>query len=77
VKNTHSAESDGVPRETKLAAGKEFEIEVPLWEALTSAVIHGCENNASKVVECSVPLRRVMRRDDDEIDKLPHGRGHI
>jgi hypothetical protein len=41
----------GVSRETELAASKEFEIEVALWEALTNAAIHGCENNASKVVE--------------------------
>ena len=43
-----------VARETKCAAGKEFEIEMALREALANAVIHGCENDASKVVECSV-----------------------
>lgn len=41
-------------RATKCSAGKEFEIEMALWEALTNAVIHGCENDASKVVECQV-----------------------
>ena len=41
-------------RETKCAAGKEFEIETALREALANAVIHGCDSDASKVVECSV-----------------------
>ncbi len=41
-------------RETECAAGKEFEIEMALWEALANAVIHGCQNDPSKVVECSV-----------------------
>ncbi len=35
-------------------AGREFEIEMALWEALANAVIHGCQNDPSKVVECSV-----------------------
>ena len=41
-------------RETECAVGKEFELEVALWEGLANAVIHGCGNDASKVVECSV-----------------------
>src|SRR5262245_2822914 len=41
-------------RETECAAGKEFEIEMALGEALANAVIHGCGNDAAKVVECSV-----------------------
>jgi len=43
-----------VARETQCAAGKEFEIETALGEALANAVVHGCGNDASKVVECSV-----------------------
>jgi serine/threonine-protein kinase RsbW len=43
-----------VARETECAAGKEFEIELALEEALANAVIHGCGNDASKVVECSI-----------------------
>jgi serine/threonine-protein kinase RsbW len=43
-----------VVREARCAAGKEFEIETALREALANAVIHGCESDASKVVECSV-----------------------
>src|SRR5262245_17625968 len=43
-----------VARETAFAAGKEFEIEMALGEALANAVLHGCGNDASKVVECSV-----------------------
>jgi serine/threonine-protein kinase RsbW len=43
-----------VARETACAAGKEFEIETALGEALANAVVHGCGNDASKVVECSV-----------------------
>jgi serine/threonine-protein kinase RsbW len=43
-----------VARETECAAGKEFEIEMALEEALANAIIHGCGNDASKVVECSV-----------------------
>jgi serine/threonine-protein kinase RsbW len=43
-----------VVRETGCAPGKEFEIELALWEALANAIIHGCGNDASKAVECSV-----------------------
>src|SRR5262245_39907287 len=43
-----------VAHETECAAGKEFEIEMALGEALANAVVHGCGNDASKVVECSV-----------------------
>lgn len=43
-----------VARETRCGAGKEFEIEMALREALANAVVHGCESDASKVVECSV-----------------------
>jgi serine/threonine-protein kinase RsbW len=43
-----------VARETECAAGKEFEIELALEEALANAILHGCGNDASKMVECSV-----------------------
>ena len=40
---------------TDALSGKEFGfLELALWEALADAVIHGCGNDASKVVECSV-----------------------
>ncbi len=41
-------------RETGRAAGKEFEIEIALREALANAVVHGCGNDPSKVVECAL-----------------------
>ena len=41
-------------KEMKCGAGKEFEIEVALNEALANAVIHGCGNDRSKKVECCV-----------------------
>jgi serine/threonine-protein kinase RsbW len=36
------------------AAGKEFEIEMALREALANAVIHGCKGDPKKKIECSV-----------------------
>jgi serine/threonine-protein kinase RsbW len=36
------------------AAGKEFQIEVALREALANAVLHGCKADPSKKIECSV-----------------------
>jgi serine/threonine-protein kinase RsbW len=41
-----------VVRERGCALGKEFEIEIALREALANAVVHGCANDPSKVVEC-------------------------
>ena len=41
-------------KEMKCGAGKEYEIELALQEALANAVIHGCGNDSSKVVECCV-----------------------
>src|SRR5262245_59936444 len=41
-------------REAECAAGKEFEIELALWEALANAIVHGCGNDESKLVQCSV-----------------------
>ncbi len=36
------------------AAGKEFEIEMALREALANAVLHGCKCDPRKKIECSV-----------------------
>ncbi len=36
------------------AAGKEFEIEMALREALANAVLHGCKGDPRKKIECSV-----------------------
>jgi len=38
----------------KCAAGKEFEVETALREALGNAILHGCRNDPSKKVQCSV-----------------------
>jgi serine/threonine-protein kinase RsbW len=40
--------------ELEYTAGKEFEIEMALREALANAVLHGCNADPSKKVECSV-----------------------
>jgi len=44
-------------REAECAAGKEFEIEIALQEALANAVVHGCRNDSAKVVECELSCR--------------------
>jgi serine/threonine-protein kinase RsbW len=44
--------------ELDYAAGKEFEIEMALREALANAVLHGCQEDPSKKVECSVSADR-------------------
>lgn len=36
------------------AAGREQEVEVAVIEALANAVVHGCQNDPSKKVECCV-----------------------
>ncbi len=41
-------------RKLECAAGKEFEIETALREALANAIVHGCKNDPSKKVECYV-----------------------
>jgi serine/threonine-protein kinase RsbW len=38
-------------REMGCAAGKEFEIELALTEALANAVVHGCEHDSGKDVQ--------------------------
>jgi len=41
-------------REKDLADGKGFEIEMALREALANAVLHGCQSDPNKRVECTV-----------------------
>src|SRR5450759_4898834 len=41
-------------RRLECAAGKEFEIETALREALANAIIHGCKNDPIKKVQCCV-----------------------
>jgi serine/threonine-protein kinase RsbW len=36
------------------SAGKEFEIELSLREAIINAVVHGCRSDSSKIVQCWV-----------------------
>ena len=40
--------------ELEIAAGKEFEIEMALREALANAIVHGCKGDPEKKVECTV-----------------------
>ena len=41
-------------REMGCAAGKEFEVEMALREALANAILHGAKNDPSKQVQCTV-----------------------
>ena len=41
-------------RDVECAAGKEFEIETALREALANAIVHGCKNDPTKKVQCCV-----------------------
>src|SRR6516164_6883423 len=41
-------------RRMECASGKEFEVETALREALANAILHGCNNDASKKVQCCV-----------------------
>ncbi len=43
----------GLVRETGCAAGKELEVAIALQEALANAVIHGANEDASKIVQVS------------------------
>lgn len=43
-----------IAAEMKCAAGKEFEIETALREALANAIRHGCANDPRRSVECTV-----------------------
>ena len=40
--------------EMEYGAGKEFQIEMALREALANAVLHGCKEDPTKRIECSV-----------------------
>jgi anti-sigma regulatory factor (Ser/Thr protein kinase) len=55
--NAISGVVDGVmqiAREMKCAKGNEFQIELSLREALANAILHGCNNDPTKKVECCV-----------------------
>ena len=43
-----------ITREMKCAAGKEYEVEFALREALANAIVHGCKRDLTKTVECCV-----------------------
>jgi serine/threonine-protein kinase RsbW len=44
----------GMARRLECAAGKEFEIETALREALANAIVHGCKNDPTQNVQCCV-----------------------
>lgn len=55
--NAISGVVDGVmqiAREMRCAEGNEFQIELALREALANAIVHGCNNDPNKKVECCV-----------------------
>jgi anti-sigma regulatory factor (Ser/Thr protein kinase) len=55
--NAISGIVDGVmqiARQMKCAEGNEYQVELALREALANAIIHGCNNDPSKKVECCV-----------------------
>ena len=41
-------------RDAEHASGKEFEIEMALREALANAIVHGCNADPAKRIECTV-----------------------
>jgi serine/threonine-protein kinase RsbW len=43
-----------IVRQMQCAEGKEDAIELALAEALANAVVHGCESDPSKIIECDV-----------------------
>jgi len=43
-----------IAREMKCAEGNEYQIELALREALANAIVHGCDNDPNKKVECCV-----------------------
>src|SRR5512143_1318497 len=43
-----------VVRSLRLAAGKEFEVEIALREALANAIEHGCQRDPGKSIQCCV-----------------------
>jgi len=55
--NAISGVVDGVmqiAREMKCAEGNEYQVELALREALANAIVHGCNNDPTKKVECCV-----------------------
>jgi anti-sigma regulatory factor (Ser/Thr protein kinase) len=55
--NAISGVVDGVmqiAREMKCTEGSEYQVELALREALAHAIVHGCNNDPSKKVECCV-----------------------
>ncbi len=44
----------GLVTSMECAAGKEFEIEMGLREALANAIRHGCQHDASRMIQCAV-----------------------
>jgi serine/threonine-protein kinase RsbW len=48
----------GLAKESSCIAGKEFEVQMALYEALTNAVIHGAKEDATKTVEVTVSCDR-------------------
>ena len=55
--NAISGVVDGVmqiAREMKCAEGSEYQVELALREALANAIVHGCNNDPTKEVECCV-----------------------
>jgi anti-sigma regulatory factor (Ser/Thr protein kinase) len=55
--NAISGVVDGVmqiAREMKCAQGNEYQVELSLREALANAIVHGCNNDPNKKVECCV-----------------------
>ena len=45
-------------RETQCGAGREFQIETALREALANAIVHGCRNDPSRAVDCALWCRQ-------------------
>jgi len=43
-----------IVRQMQCAQGKEDAVELALAEALANAVVHGCESDPSKIIECDV-----------------------
>ena len=43
-----------IAHEMKCAEGSEFQVELALREALANAIVHGCNNDPNKKVECCV-----------------------
>jgi len=44
----------GLMKVMDCACGKEFEVETALREALANAIVHGCRNDVTKKIQCTV-----------------------